>query len=527
MKNLERVRRVSIFFILHSAFCVLHSLGNELTVDKRTLQLDDTITITITVEDSFAKIDSIHIPLQNLVIDGPPSISSEFQWINGRTSRRKVFRYTAHPSASGAALVGPLMLRGSDGQVETLAPVSIQVLPDAIAGTNDPLKIIREMLATNREPIFLVAEANKSAAYAGEAVIVTWTLYNGASVQQYSIGEVPKLEDFWSEELHIAGDQPQQVMLGGVVLQKVAVRRVALFPLRSGRLIIGSMGVNASMMKRLSTGDPFGLFEGVIVDVHRRSAPLAVDVRPLPPGPAVSAVGDVMLKCGSPLQRNGGPVAMDVTMSGQANLRAATPPQWEKPIDGSVEIAEGRLGVERGRGDATMTRNWRYLIFPAHSGAFTLPALTSTILPPAGTRHTLRCEAKTLNVQAASAEERHPRAPASSRHFDPASLLPWAGGIAAFLLAAALIVPRVRRIRRLRFEVQRLVQETPDQTRAAVDDHLASRGIDPGALLQERSDRGDAYRSLRSLLDAAHRDRFETTREEIADRVRDVLSAAA
>ena len=80
--------------------------------------------------------------------------------------------------------------------------------------------------------------------------------------------------------------------------------------------------------------------------------------------------------------------------------------------------------VERGRGDATMTRNWRYLIFPAHSGAFTLPALTSTILTPAGTRHTLRCEARTLNVQAASAEERHPRAPASTRHFDPASLLP-------------------------------------------------------------------------------------------------------
>src|SRR5207249_3296931 len=110
-RNLEIALAKKLLVFGVSAFCILHSaFGNELTVDKRTLQLDDTITITITVEDSFAKIDSIHIPLQNLVIDGPPSISSEFQWINGRTSRRKVFRYTAHPSSSGAALVGPLML---------------------------------------------------------------------------------------------------------------------------------------------------------------------------------------------------------------------------------------------------------------------------------------------------------------------------------------------------------------------------------------------------------------------------------
>jgi hypothetical protein len=220
-------------------------------------------------------------------------------------------------------------------------------------------------------------------------------------------------------------------------------------------------------------------------------------------------------------------VSMDVTMSGRANLRAATPPRWQTPVDGSVQINTGRVMVGRSLGDATMTRNWRYLIFPAHSGTFTVPALAATVLTPMGTRQQLRCEAKSLNVQAASAEDRRPRLSSKTRQFEAASLLPWIAGATAILLVILVTIPRVRRSRRLRSEVQLLVQPSPDETRAAVDDHLQRRGIDPVALLQERSDRGDAYRSLRSLLDAAQRDRFETTPREIADRIRDVLAAAA
>src|SRR5437868_4843814 len=95
---------------------------------------------------------------------------------------------------------------------------------------------------------------------------------------------------------------------------------------RSRSFIVPPLGVNASILKRVGSRGPFGLFEGMEVDVHRRSAPLTVHARPLPPGPPVSAVGDALaMRCGMPLQRNGGPVAIDVAMSGRANLRAVSP----------------------------------------------------------------------------------------------------------------------------------------------------------------------------------------------------------
>ena len=326
----------STFNIQHLTFNILLLLfaaplfANDLQVDKRTLSIDDSLTITITLTDAFASADNVQLPLQNLVLDGSPAVSSEFSWINGQSSRRKVFRYSAHPRGPGAALIGPVTLRGDGGQVETLAPVSIQVLPDESAGSNDPVRILHELLATGRDPIFVVADAGKTSAFVGEQVIVTWTIYNAANVQQHGVGEIPKLADFWVEELDVRGETPQQLFIGGVALQRLVIRRVALFPLRSGLLTIDPMSIEAQIMKRVDIGNLFGMLEGTVVDVHRRSAPLTIEARPIPPGPPVAAVGDLSLRCLAPVQKNGGPVSIEVLLSGPANLRAAPPPAFAR-----------------------------------------------------------------------------------------------------------------------------------------------------------------------------------------------------
>jgi hypothetical protein len=89
----------------------------------------------------------------------------------------------------------------------------------------------------------------------------------------------------------------------------------------------------------------------------------------------------------------------------------------------------------------------------------------------------------------------------------------------------ALVVARTQRSHRIRSAVRRLVRPTPPETRAAVDEYLHLRGIEPGALIREPSDRGDAYRALRSLLDALERERVVAGDEEVVRRVRDLVTA--
>jgi hypothetical protein len=516
----------NIAFLVLLLLAALPLSANELQVDKRTLSLGDSLTITLTLTNAFASADNVQLPLQNLVMEGSPSVSSEFSWVNGQSSRRKVLRYVAHPGRPGAALVGPMVLHGTDGQVETLAPISIQVLPDLAAGSNDPQRILHELLATGRDPIFIVAEADKSSVFTGEQVIVTWTIYNATNVQQHGIGEIPKLADFWVEELDARSETAQQVYIGGLAMQRLVIRRVALFPLRGGALTVDPISLEAQIMKRTSSGNPFGLFEGSVVDVHRRSSPLTIEARPIPPGPPVAAVGDISLQCSTPVQKNGGPVSMDVVMSGAANLRAVPPPAFARAIDGSLQITEGGVSVQR-RGEVVMTRRWRFLIFPATSGMFVIPPLTTAILTPAGVRRELRCEQRALIVESVDATAIQPHAApvGSAREEAARRSLPFIGIVAAILILVAIAWPRIARARRIRGDTRALMRETPAEMRAAVDEWLSSRGIDPVAILRETSDRGDAYRALRSLLDAAERDRLIAEPDEVRRRIRDLLTS--
>ena len=173
-----------------------------------------------------------------------------------------------------------------------------------------------------------------------------------------------------------------------------------------------------------------------------------------------------------------------------------------------------------------MSRQWQYVIFPPESGSLTIPSLTSTILTEAGTRQELRCQAATLAVSAASPDEPPPRLAQRRRAADSRRIA--AIALSALLVAslAGLALLRGRRSRRVRNEVRALVRATPPETRLAVDTYLTTkRGVEPSALLREDSERGDAYRSLRSLLDALERDRIVAGEREVAQRVRDLVTA--
>jgi len=79
----------------------LPTLANDLTVDRRTVRLDESVTIIVSLEDSFAAVNDIDVPMKNLQVEGSPSVSSEFSWINGTVVRRKIFRFTARPLQAG------------------------------------------------------------------------------------------------------------------------------------------------------------------------------------------------------------------------------------------------------------------------------------------------------------------------------------------------------------------------------------------------------------------------------------------
>jgi BatD DUF11 like domain len=508
------VRRLALIL---SLLLAASASANELIVDHRRLQMNDLLTITLTLEGAFAQEEETTVPVTNLTFVGEPSVSSEFAWFNGQVTRRKVYRYRARPNAPGTARVGPLLLVGSDGQRVTLPAIDIEVMPDRASGSNDPEVVLRELLSTGRDPLFVVAEIDKTSAYVGEAVTVTWWLYNAAVVEQWQVVAVPKLADFWAEE-QSRGETPERVYVNDVLVQRLPVRRVVLFPLQSGRSRIDGITVQASVLRRSRRG-PFAMFEGDLGEVTFTSAAMELDVKPIPPGPPVDAVGDLTLACEPAMQKNAGPVVMRVTLNGVGNLRAATPPRFDGPVGGTVQIEGGEVTAAREDASFAMSRQWRFLVFPAESGLLALPPLSMRAFDPAtGTRRDLQCAAAFVNaVTSHPAEEALPPVKASARPLP----WPWIAGALALLLAVLLAIPRIRRELALRHTVREIVHDaTPAEIRARVEARVPAN-------LRDTSARGDAWRALRSLLDAAERDRDVAidAEREIARRVRDVLES--
>jgi hypothetical protein len=505
--------------LLLLALCALavSARANELIVDHHRLQMNDLLTITLSLEGQFSAVEELNIPLSNLALVGEPSVSSEFAWINGDVSRRKVFRYHARALAPGPARVGPMVLNAGDGQRETLPGIEIEILPDRASGSNDAEVVLQEMLAAGRDPLFVVAEIDKKSVYVGEPVTVTWWLYNAAVVQQWQIAAVPKLPEFWSEE-QTRNETPERVYVGEVMVQRVPIRRVVLFPLQSGHQRIGGMSVQASVLRRTRSG-PFAMFEGELGEMTFTSAPIELDVRDLPAGPPVDAIGDLTLRCEPPVQKNAGPIVLRVTLSGLGNVRAAAPPRFDEALAGSLQIEGGEVNVVRDAGAFSMARSWRYLISPEKSGLFDVPPLSLRVFDPiTETRHDLRCATSFVNAVAVpAAEAPMPIVQPSSRPWP----WPWIALALAIVIAALLTVPRVRRELSLRREVREIVRDaTPTEIRARIESRVQMD-------LREPTERGDAMRALRSLLDAAERDRdiAEGGEKEIARRVRDVLAS--
>jgi hypothetical protein len=493
----------------------LSAAANEVVVDTRTLSMNDLATISVSLEGSFASNDFVEIPLQNLALVGEPYVASEFVWINGEVVRRKVFRYRVRPIMPGPAVVGPIELTAEDGQVDRLAAVALQVLPDRAGGSNEPEIVLRGLLALRRDPFFIVAEADKQSVYVGEPVVITWVMYNAAAVQQWQVVNVPRLADFWSEEL-TRKESPEREYLGDTMVQRLPVRRVALYPLRSGRLRVEGLTVEGAIMRRVRSG-PFSMFDGELVETTFTSAPVDLDVKPIPEGAPVDAVGELTLTCEPPLQRGSGPVVLRVGLSGLGNVRAAEPPRFERGVAGTLQIEGGAVNVAREEVTAEMTRRWEYLIFPSTTGTLEVPALTTRIFDPhAGVRRELRCAGTSLPVVATAVPEASAPPPVETPREIPWT---WVAAGTALLLALLIGSPRLLRELALRRETRAIVRDaTPAEVRARMEQRVRIP-------LAEASDRGDAWRALRSLLDAMDRERdiAVDAEEELARRVRDVL----
>ena len=327
--------------------------------------------------------------------------------ISGQARREITWTYEA--TRAGPARIGPYRADVGGGRALEVAAASVRVEGGAVISS--PGTVIAA--PGERSDLFARLELSRTDAVVGQQVVADIVLYFLPSLQprQTMVTGSWDAPGFWREEMDLASTVPRPVTIGGRAYEAVTLRRLGLFPTRTGRLELPPMRFSVDLVRFDAYDDPFGGFFRPFSSGYEQrdvTTPTAsLDVSALPAGAPAGfggAVGQFTMSA-APVARAvaaGDPVQIRVSVAGTGNIAtldapALIPPPGIDAFRPRDEATVDRSGREV-RGDKTFT----YTLVPQGGGRFDVPpAVWSYYEPEAGAYRTLRTDTLRLDVAGA------------------------------------------------------------------------------------------------------------------------------
>ncbi|HKN47524.1 MAG TPA: BatD family protein [Candidatus Polarisedimenticolia bacterium] len=386
--------------------------------------------VVLTVEISGTSIEQTAPPdissLDEFDVLGGPSVSTRFQWINGRTSSSRTYTYELRPKRAGSLTIPPLGLLVQGKTYRTRA-ISIQVVPGGQApsqqaprpfsvgpshgGQPPPPGAGRPPASAPGPDIRVRAEADPGTAYVGQQVTVRFLLDTQTEVLNLGLKDTPSFPGFWAEDIKVPENlEMKRVQIGNDSYNEYTLMKKALFPTSSGALTIPPVAYQIQVRRR--SQDPIESFFFTPTEtVVRRTEPLTIDALPLPPGPKPpafsGAVGSFSLSVTADRSATkvNDALGIKVRISGEGNLDAVTTAplqelsdfkQYAPKVSSSTSLQGERLREEK---------IWDYVLIPLAPGVQTVPAVNFTFFDPRLKEYRSVSSAP-ITIQVARGEER-------------------------------------------------------------------------------------------------------------------------
>ena len=389
------------------------------------------------------------------------------------------------------------------GQAVEIDGVSVTVQRPAPSAAAPPSAGTSRPRAGASRELFARAEPSRQTAYVGQQVTVDYVLYFEPEIQPRQTAPVGTWDapGAWREEMEVASTYPRPVTIGGAPYDAVTIRRVALFPTRTGTLSLAPMTFTVDLLRidRQPSNDPFGPFfspfRSLYEDRETVAPAVEIDVRPLPPGAPPSFAGAVgQFEVSTTVDQRrvaaGDPVRIQVAIRGDGNTAALQAPEIAAPAGFDAYDPRAEQEVFRGGEPLRGVKTFTYTLVPQGGGRFTIPGAPWTYFDPTTGRYvTVQTDPVEVVVQGDALDDAQAPAPgpdglmaaADWRRPPGRAVWLWAllGGGLALPLAAAGVVLVARAGR------ERLAADTPAKRHrrapAAVRQRLAQARRQPGA----------------------------------------------
>ena len=364
-----------ILFILLTS--IVHAqVKFEAKVSKQKLGVNERLRIDFEMNQDG---DNFNPPdFSNFTVVGGPNQSVSNSWINGVRSFKKTYSYFLAPKSRGTFTISQATIT-INGETYKTVPIKIEVTA-AVEIPKDPNN--PDYIAS--ESIHLVAEISKTNPYLNEAITVVYKLYVSLNVAVDNYNEIdsPRYNDFWSQNIDTQGQKVQRGMYNGEEYQFLVLKKVVLYPQKTGKLEIEPLTLNIVSRVPTNRRDIFGSLLMTRVNKTVSAGNKTINVKPLPeagkPLDFSGAVGDFTFDVTPSKQQLDASESLQlkVTVRGNGNLKLFKLPKVSLPSSLEVYEPEHTENVKTNTSGMQGDISDSYTIVPQYKGKYPIPSIT-------------------------------------------------------------------------------------------------------------------------------------------------------
>lgn len=264
------------------------------------------------------------------VIAGPSQQVSQ-SWVNGRSSFEKIYSYYLLPTQKGTITIKQATIEYNN-QIYKTTPIKITVT-NAVQEARDP----NDTQISAEDNVTLIADISKTNPYINEPITVVYKLYFDTNIGIRNSRELdkPKYNDFWSQNIEIKQLVAQEGMFKGRRCAVVELKKVVLYPQKSGKLVIEPLSLDLDLELPTNRRDMFGRIAYTNANKRVSAGAKTIAVKALPdagkPADFSGAVGkfDFRVTPSKTNLKNGESLDLVVSVTGKGNMKLFNLP---KPV---------------------------------------------------------------------------------------------------------------------------------------------------------------------------------------------------
>lgn len=376
------------------------------------VQFQATARSVVGVGETFALIYTVNAQGANFkgpqlgnfsLLSGPNmATSSSIQSINGRTSMTVTYSYTYYLNATreGTFEIGPATLTVDRKEYKSNS-LTVKVVKNSSGAQGSTQggsqQGGQQGVQSGANDVYLKAFVSKDNPLQGEGIVVTYKIFTKVPISQIAPKRISSFAGFWSHNLIKENDKLTQTtqVINGEKYVVADIRKIALYPLKSGRLVIEPFELECvaqiARQTRTRTGDPFfddffndSFFNSSYAQVEKslKSNPLVINVRALPdngkPGDFSGAVGsfDFKTEVDKTKLKTNDAFTLKCTVSGTGNLQLIDKLNITFPPDFETYDPKVTSNITTTPSGMTGSQVFEYLVIPRKPGKFQIRPIT-------------------------------------------------------------------------------------------------------------------------------------------------------